>query len=41
MSALYLGASVFSTAQLNDRIRAHAIYTTRLSNNELQLLTKL
>jgi hypothetical protein len=41
MSALYLGASVFSTAQLNDRIRAAAIYTTRLSNNELQLLTKL
>ena len=25
----------------NDRIRAAAIYTTRLSNNELQLLTKL
>ncbi len=27
--------------RLNDRIRAAAIYTTRLSNNELQLLTKL
>jgi hypothetical protein len=32
----------FGTAAfLNDRIRAAALYTTRLSNNELQLLTKL
>jgi hypothetical protein len=41
MSALYLGASVFSTAQLNDRIRAAALYTTRLTNSELAALTTL
>ena len=39
MSAVYLGASVFSTGQLNDRIRAAALYTTRLSNEQLTLLT--
>ena len=32
MSAVYLGASVFSTGQLNDRIRAASIYQTRLPN---------
>jgi hypothetical protein len=41
MSILYLGASVFSSAQLNDRIRAAALYTTRLTNAELQSLTTL
>jgi hypothetical protein len=41
MSALYLGASIFSTAQLNDRIRAAALYTTRLTNAELAALTTL
>jgi hypothetical protein len=41
MSTLYLGASVFSTAQLNDRIRAAALYTTRLTNAELAALTTL
>ena len=41
MSAVYLGASVFSTGQLNDRIRAAALYTTRLTNAELQSLTTL
>ena len=48
-SAFTFGASftsvnlgTFGTAAfLNDRIRAAALYTTRLSNNELQLLTKL
>jgi hypothetical protein len=39
MSSVYLGASVFSTAQLNDRIRADALYPTRLSNTDLALLT--
>jgi hypothetical protein len=39
MSAVYLGASVFSTAQLNDRIRAAALYTTRLTNAQLAALT--
>jgi len=41
MSTLYLGASVFSTAQLNDRIRAAALYTTRLTDSELAALTTL
>ena len=41
MSAVYLGASVFSTVQLNDRIRAAALYTTRLSNDQLAELTRL
>ena len=48
-SAFTFGASFTSVnlgtfgaaAFLNDRIRAAALYTTRLSNNELQLLTKL
>jgi hypothetical protein len=39
MSAVYLGASVFSTAQLNDRIRAHALYPTRLTDAQLAALT--
>jgi len=41
MSAVYLGASVFSTGQLNDRIRAAALYTTRLSNDQLESITRL
>ena len=39
MSAVYLGASVFSTGQLNDRIRALALYPTRLTNAQLATLT--
>jgi hypothetical protein len=39
MSALYLGASVFSTAQFNDRIIDAEVYNTRLDNGELMLLT--
>jgi hypothetical protein len=39
MSVVYLGASVFSAAQLNDRIRAAALYTTRLTDAELASLT--
>ncbi len=39
MSVVYLGASVFSNAQLNDRIRAAALYTTRLTDAELASLT--
>ena len=39
MSSVYLGASVFSTAQLNDRIRAAALYPNRLTNAQLQALT--
>jgi hypothetical protein len=39
---VYLGTSEFdTTSQLNDRIRAAAIYTTRLSNSELAALTSL
>jgi len=41
MSSVYLGASVFSTAQLNDRIRADALYPTRLSDTQLAALTTL
>jgi hypothetical protein len=40
-SQINIGASVTSSAQLNDRIRAAAIYTTRLSNTELAALTTL
>jgi hypothetical protein len=39
MSVVYLGASVFSSGQFNDRIRAAALYTTRLTNPELAALT--
>jgi hypothetical protein len=39
MSAVYLGASVFSTGQLNDRIRSAALYTTRLDDADLMVLT--
>jgi hypothetical protein len=39
MSAVYLGASVFSTGQLNDRIRAAALYTSRLDDADLMVLT--
>lgn len=44
LSNVSIGSRIFSGVQgnfLNDRIRAAALYTTRLSNNELQLLTKL
>jgi hypothetical protein len=41
MSVFYLGQSALSAAQLNDRIRAAALYTTRLSNDELAALTTL
>jgi hypothetical protein len=41
MSVVYLGASVFSSAQFNDRIRAAALYTTRLTDSELAALTTL
>jgi len=39
MSAVYLGASVFSTGQLNDRIRAAALYNSRLDDADLMVLT--
>ena len=43
MDRVHLGTRFLGTYDLffNDRIRAAAVYTTRLSNNELQLLTKL
>jgi hypothetical protein len=41
ISNLFLGQTLSSTAILNDRIRAAAIYTTRLSNSELAALTTL
>jgi hypothetical protein len=40
-SQVNLGSSQGNLAQLNDRIRAAAIYTTRLSNTELASLTSL
>jgi hypothetical protein len=40
-SAIYLGMNIFSASQLNDRIRAAAIYPTRLTNAELAALTTL
>jgi len=40
-SNVNLGSNAGSTAQLNDRIRAAAIYTTRLSNTDLAALTSL
>ena len=39
LSEVQLGSSVAGSAQFNDRIRAIALYTTRLSNTELQALT--
>ena len=40
-SNVYIGVSESGTAQLNDRIRAAAIYPTRLTNSQLQSLTTL
>jgi hypothetical protein len=40
-SQINIGASESGAAQLNDRIRAAALYTTRLSNAQLQFLTTL
>jgi hypothetical protein len=40
-SQVNLGSSQGNVAQFNDRIRAAAIYTTRLSNTELASLTSL
>jgi hypothetical protein len=41
LSQVNLGCAVGGVAQLNDRIRAAAIYPTRLSNAELAALTSL
>jgi hypothetical protein len=42
LTHIYLGSNASGTARrLNDRIRAAAIYTTRLSNDQLQSLTRL
>jgi hypothetical protein len=40
-SQINLGSAFNNAAQLNDRIRAAALYTTRLSNAQLQFLTTL
>ena len=40
-SNINLGSNAGSSAQLNDRIRAAALYTTRLSNDQLASLTRL
>jgi hypothetical protein len=40
MNQIFLGHT-FSTSFLNDRIRAAALYPTRLSNGDLQTLTQL
>ena len=39
LNQVILGSSTSSVAQLNDRIRAAALYTTRLTNADLVLLT--
>jgi len=39
LSSVFIGQTIAGTAFLNDRIRAAAIYTTRLSNAQLQRLT--
>jgi hypothetical protein len=39
LSALFLGSTVSASAFVNDRIRAAALYTTRLTNAQLQALT--
>jgi hypothetical protein len=39
LSALFLGSTVSASAFLNDRIRAAALYTSRLTNDQLQALT--
>jgi hypothetical protein len=41
LSALFLGSTVSASAFVNDRIRAAALYTTRLTNAELAALTTL
>jgi hypothetical protein len=41
LSEIDLGQSNANTFQFNDRIRAAALYTTRLSNAQLQFLTTL
>jgi hypothetical protein len=41
LNDIFIGASQAGTTPLNDRIRAAAIYTTRLSNSELAALTSL
>jgi hypothetical protein len=41
LSVVEVGSAIGGTVQLNDRIRAAAIYTTRLSNTELAALTSL
>jgi hypothetical protein len=41
LSALFLGSTVSASAFVNDRIRAAAIYPTRLTNSQLQSLTTL
>jgi hypothetical protein len=41
LSALFLGSTVSASAFVNDRIRAAAIYTTRLEDDELIALTTL
>jgi hypothetical protein len=40
LNQVILGSSTSSVAQLNDRIRAVALYTTRLTNAELAALTQ-
>jgi hypothetical protein len=39
LSALFLGSTVSASAFVNDRIRAVALYTTRLTDSELAALT--
>jgi hypothetical protein len=41
LNAISLGKTLSDTAFLNDRIRAAALYTTRLSNDQLAELTRL
>jgi len=41
LNTIILGAAASNIAQFNDRIRAAAIYTTRLSNDQLANLTRL
>jgi hypothetical protein len=40
-ATIQLGSSAAGTSQFNDRIRAAALYTTRLSNDQLAELTRL
>jgi hypothetical protein len=41
LTAILLGSSLFNTRSINNRIRAAAIYTTRLEDDELIALTSL